>query len=269
MKEIKRIALEGLPNTRDLGGFPTKDGKTIVPCRLIRSGTLYTMTESDCWCLTQKHGLKSIIDFRTLDEYNEKPDPVISKVTSYHVPVLEDVAVGITHEEKTNKESFEHTITQLISQGISGEDYMQNIYREIISGAHANNAYHTFFDLLLSQETGAALWHCSAGKDRVGIGTALLLSALGVERELIVKDFLMTNEFLKEETEQLLLLISKKTQNSILLDCVRTCMTVKESYIFSVFDYIETHFATVDNYLEQCLGLTLEKRDKLRALYLH
>ena len=65
MKEITRIPLEGLHNTRDLGGFETADGRKIRPRRLIRSGQLSGMTEKDKQVLTEDYGLRTDVDFRT------------------------------------------------------------------------------------------------------------------------------------------------------------------------------------------------------------
>lgn len=269
MNTIQRIELERLANTRDLGGLSASGGTEIRPGRLIRSGTLYSMSEKDADILTGSYGLKTIIDFRTSTERTEKPDPVLPGVTNHHVPIMEDVAVGITHDKKSDdKSSFDHTISLLMSQGIDPVHYMQNVYRELVEGAHSKAAFRTFFNLLLSQDAGASLWHCSAGKDRVGTGTALLLSALGVDRDIIIKDYLMTGTFLKNESDNLLDALRAKGTDEFLIECVDTCMGVREEYILSVFRGIEETSGSVEAYLHEQIGLTPEKQNELKALYL-
>ena len=92
-----------------------------------------------------------------------------------------------------------------------------------------------FFDILLAQKEGAVLWHCSAGKDRVGTATALLLTALGVEREVIIRDYLLTNGYLEPETEAMVAKVAAKVQNERLLTGIRILNGAERSYIESMF----------------------------------
>lgn len=268
MEKITRIALSGSSNTRDLGGLPTKDGYTIRPHRLIRSCNLSSLTEEDKHILSGTYDLKTIVDFRTRREAAEKPDPAIDGALYHHIPVLEDVTAGITHEETSGEASFEHTIGLLIKKGISPADYMKNMYRDIAKNPHAHAAYRNFFEILLSQESGASLWHCSAGKDRAGIGSALVLYALGVDWDLIISDYLMTSTFLAEDIDAILKKLSASTDNPQLIECIHTCLDVRQEYIESVFCAYEEAFTSTEQFLREALGLSDEKKDQLKSLYL-
>ena len=81
-------------------------------------------------------------------------------------------------------------------------DAVEAGYERIILGAETNNAktqYKKFFEILLDQNNGTILYHCSAGKDRTGVATALLLSALGVDRETVINDYLLSAQYVADK----------------------------------------------------------------------
>ena len=115
MKEITRIPLEGLHNTRDLGGFETADGRKIRPRRLIRSGQLSGMTEKDKQVLTEDYGLRMDVDFRTGQERTEAPDPRLPGVAYVENPILSDQAIGITREKDSEEDMMKLLVQQMSS----------------------------------------------------------------------------------------------------------------------------------------------------------
>lgn len=268
MKEIRRIPLEGLHNTRDLGGFETADGKKIRPRRLLRSGQLAGMTEKDKQVLTKDYGLRTDVDFRTGQERAEAPDPRIPGVTYVENPILSDQAIGITREKASEGDMMKLLVQQMSTSEKAAEEYMAGLYRNLVMDPFSRQQYRRFFEILLDQEEGAVLWHCSAGKDRVGVGTALLLSALGVPRNTILADYMMVNTFTADVVEDHLEKLNERLQNPQLIDCLRELMQVRESYLLSVFQAIEEGYGTVDAFLETEMGLNEEKRARLRGMYL-
>lgn len=130
------------------------------------------------------------------------PDPAIEGVRYVSAPLLDEENLGVTREAKVD---FTDYVGQMLfyvkTAGTDIGAYFEKTYPAIATGEGAMRQLRRFFDVLLEQEEGAVLYHCTAGKDRVGTATALLLSALGVPRELIVEDFLFTNACLREETE--------------------------------------------------------------------
>jgi len=267
MQEINKIPLEGVFNTRDLGGFITADGRAVKPHRLIRSGELFTLTEGDKKILVDEYELKTIVDFRTMQEIKDKPDPELEGVTAIHNPILNEASMGITREEKQKLDLIE-MLAKMLEKGISGEKYLADLYTTIAIKNFSKAQYKNFFEILLNQETGAVLWHCSAGKDRVGTGTALLLTALGVPRDIIIQDYLMTNIFGQHTLEQVVKEVSAKYDNPEIIDSVRAMFGVRESYILSVFNAIDERYGSIDNYLRDEMGLNDEKLAKLRDMYL-
>lgn len=268
MHKITKIQLEGVYNTRDLGGFKSLNEKKIRPHKLIRSGELYNLSDNDKKILLNEYELKTIIDFRTKTERTEKPDPILSGVNVVINPILEEKTLGITKENNSQTDSNSMLLEYIDKSDFNGEKYMMNIYRSIICDEFSLKQYKKFFDILLNTNDGSILWHCSAGKDRVGVGTALLLSALDVPKELIIEDYLMVNEFTKKQIDSLVNIISSKVKNITDIAHIQALFAVKENYINSVFDTIESNFGSMKNFLEKEMNLTPERLNTLKEMYL-
>lgn len=272
---IGRIALEGLLNTRDLGGLKTVDGRRILPKRLIRSGTLYEATPGDIRILEEQCCLGTIIDFRTATERRQKPDPEIPGVRNIFNPILDEKTVGITFEDEEEQaeegrkeDAVKGILLHASSLGGKPENYVDRLYEDLVLNDHAAEYYGRFLNLLLDVDDRAVLWHCTAGKDRVGIGTALLLSALGVDHNTILRDFIKTNDYVRTQAETLAALVIKETGDTGLANCVRVLLTVSEDYLLHAFHVVQRSFGTIDDYLTERIGLEEEKRQLLKQKFL-
>ena len=124
-------------------------------------------------------------------------------------------------------------------------------------------------DVLLHQEDGAVLWHCSAGKDRAGVGTALLLCALGVPRKTISEDYMKTNLYLDEEMNHMVrYLESKMIVDNQTMDKIRLLYRVKEEYLDCVFETIEKDYGSVEQFMKKALYMHPKTIEALRKKYL-
>lgn len=261
-----RIPLKGVRNTRDLGGFPLAGGKMVSPHRLLRSGALASLTAEDRALLTGEFHLQTVIDFRTRVERLEQPDPLIPGVVFRMCPIFEESAPGITREQRAGGQMAHQMLTDMKNRGLSATAYMAHMYQELILSDHSRQQYRSFFNLLSEQEGGAVLWHCTAGKDRVGVGTALLLLALGGSYEDVMADYLLTGEYLQEEAE-LLLCRMEPFLDTDALSCMRAMLGVRADYLGAAIDAMQEYSGSVDAYLSGQMGLTPPQRDRLRALF--
>lgn len=274
MKTANRILLDGLSNTRDLGGYTTLEGRSIKNKKLIRSGTLMMATANDIKILLEDYHLKTVIDFRTETEVSQCPDPPMQGVTFIKNPILQDKLLGITHEsERNGAEPQEKNPMDILMdyQELLGQDVegtIAKLYEILVSDEYAIGQYKKFFDCLLNHEDGAVLWHCTAGKDRVGTGTALLLSALGVDRNVIIEDYMKTNDYLKAENDTLMKKAEAVGLAAGLMDGIAVLGGVSERYISTVFRSMEKQYGTVDAYLQQVMDLNTGKIAQLKRLYL-
>lgn len=261
-----RIQLQSLPNTRDLGALVTEDGRHILPRRLLRSGSLYHISLTDQDVLTEEYHLTEVIDLRTKKEVLEKPDTLMEGVCYHEIPIVDEETLGISQEGLSRPENI---IKLMKNMNIVPEEFIENQYGNFVRDQYSVKQYARFMDLILHHEGGAVLWHCSAGKDRVGVGTALLLSALGVPREVIREDFLKTNLYLEEEMQHMVRYLETKTiVDSRVMDKVRILYKVKGEYLDMVFDTIEKDYGSMEYFMKKALYLNPKAIDTLKNKYL-
>ena len=161
-----------IQNMRDLGGLRTADGRKIRPNMLIRSAQLAQAVGEDL-----EH-VAAVIDLRTIKEREEMPDLVYS-CRYLPMPVFDEFKPGVSHEEEAKQTPKLPDMAVLY--GILVRNYMDS-FRNILTAI----MHHDFSE-------GAILWHCTEGKDRCGITTAMILELLGVDRDTIMEDYLKTN----------------------------------------------------------------------------
>lgn len=263
--------LTGAPNARDLGGIEAANGRRIKPNRLIRSGMLARLTDEDVEYL-KSAGLKTVVDFRTSAERVQKPDRVIDGAEYIVCPMLEDKTDGITCDKpESEDEEAQRTLKmarRLMEHDPDGVRQMRSLYPILVTLDHSIEHYRKFFEILLNHEDGALLYHCTMGKDRVGTATALLLTALGVPREGIVADYMITRERCAPGTQRLLNNCRKFTDDEAVLEFVYRLDTVQEDFIAATFETIDEVHGGMDRFLRDKMGLDAAAIDRLKALYL-
>lgn len=262
--KMSRIKLKKLENTRDLGGIITVDGRRIKDKKLIRSGELFKATEKDKSVLLNDYELKTVVDFRTETERDQKPDPALVGVENIFNPILKEKTLGITRERSRKidmPKNFKGVKTKPM-------EFMRNLYTDIVLDEHAQQGYAKFFDILLKQENGSVLWHCAAGKDRVGVATALLLTVLGVDRKTIIDDYLLTDKYYCKTNFYLYLLLDLFVWDKNAANHLKHLLSVKAEYLEASFYAIETNYGSIENYLSQAMNFSIEKQETLRRKYL-
>lgn len=232
-EHTRLLPTEGAYNVRDLGGYTTADGKTVKWNKVIRSGDLDKLTEADLQ-LFNELPLYSYIDFRDSSELVAAPDKKPASVKQvYHLPI--DAG----------------SIMQLHLSLNATESMMEEINRYFATGAQ--EVYKEFFRILADEKNAPLLFHCSAGKDRTGFAAAMFLSALGVDRETIIEDYMLSAPLLEE----------KYAEDIKVHPQLAPLMTVKRSYIEAAFEVIDREYGGVENYLTQHLGVNLEALKKI------
>lgn len=256
-----RIALQGLPNTRDLGALATEDGRHIIPRKLLRSGDLYHVSMADKEILADEYNLKTVIDLRTNAERKQRPDTIMAGVEYYHIPVFDEDAIGVSREKGSVKDFF--------SIGGDPEKFMEKQYESFIRDPYCIKQYAKFIDVLLRHKDGAVLWHCTAGKDRVGVGTAILLCILGVPEETIREDYLRTNRYMEPELRYMERFLEARGEDTLeAVQKLNILFKVKESYIDVVFKTIKEEYGSMDKFFKKELYLTPKAIEDLRDKYL-
>ena len=259
--------LEGAPNFRDLGGLPTADGRHIKPNRLLRCGHLEYITPADCRRLTEDYRLRTVIDLRTDKELLRHPDCILPHVDYVRCPVFQQKAEGVTREEAAAMSHVESAIAMAERMEGNAFERMKGLY-EMFFEAEGIAAYSRFFDLLLSQEDGAVLWHCTMGKDRCGTAAVLTEVALGVPWEWVLADYLYTNDRLAVHTESTVTDALAAGASPALMEQFRIMDSVHPDFLSAAVTKAECLSGSLMDFIRDKLGMTDEKLNRLRAMYL-
>ena len=232
-------------NVRDLSYLPFGNGERIKPSLFFRCGALRKLNSPQREAI-KRLGIRMLIDLRTSVETNNKPDDVIDGVVRIHIPILREETMGITH----GKGVFAYKTPP----------HMPDLYRSIVTDERSVDALKEVLSIIFDEKReGAIAWHCTAGKDRAGIVSALFLSALGVEREEIYKDYELSNATSEPKGRTYRRLIRIFMWNENMAQAVYRTMLAERDYLKAAFDAIEERWGTVTEFLSTRLGITKEK----------
>lgn len=230
-----------IQNKRDLGGLKTKDGRVIRSGMLVRSAKLAEAEENDL------KGIASIIDLRTIAEREEIPDLTCGR-EYFPVPVFNQMNEGISHEEEAEKKK-DPLPDMAVLYGILMRVYADNFGKILKTIMH-----HDF-------SKGAVLWHCTEGKDRCGMTTALVLEALGVDRETILEDYLKTNLINIPKAEKVREQL-RETHGEEIAEGAYRAYIADEQYIRAAWEEMGS------DYIRGRLGITEEELEAFRQTVL-
>ncbi|MBR1724518.1 MAG: tyrosine-protein phosphatase [Ruminococcus sp.] len=261
------MKFEGLNNTRDLGGFPAADGRRIKTGRLIRSGRLVIATPADI-ALLEQAGVTKVFDFRSEEERLEKPDPEIRGAVNLHLPTVRDMAAGITRDERSDGKAIDAVLYQGMAEPGFAVKYMCAMYESFVSDEYARSQYARFVQEIASNETGAALWHCNAGKDRAGFAAVILLEILGADRQDIIGDYLKTNEYIAGEVDELIRDFVPADASVAAKEAVRLLFSADEAFLNALYAKTDQLFGSFEGFLRDGLGVDDAMRVRLREMYL-
>ncbi|WP_278851884.1 tyrosine-protein phosphatase [Gordonibacter pamelaeae] len=259
------IELEGLPNTRDIGGIRAADGRYVKHARLLRSGALAGATERDLEVLLDDFDVRTVIDLRTEEERREKPDPEdgLEGVRFEDAPVLNTSTLGVTREG-----GIKGALKMLRAVQDNPAQIMMDIYERMVLDEASQRGFASFFDDVLDTPDGAVLWHCTIGKDRAGLAAMLLLHVLGASHEDILRDYEATNRYVASRTEDIMDALATYHLAGKLDKSIQVINAADPRFLQAALDAIDRELGGLDAYVEKALGITDEKRDALRARYL-
>lgn len=244
------VHVSGQNNFRDLGGYVGAGGKRVLFGKLFRSGALNKLTAADRDTVTAR-GIQQVIDLRTASEVASAADSLPTAIPSYKLPLIADDS-GSTGSQSA-------FMAAVMAGTIDGKTYMLAIYDTIDSLKVAN--WRQVFALL---QTGKpTLWHCTAGKDRAGMTSTLVLSALGVDSAVIVRDFLKSNSYMSASIEAQITQLNAAYGAGV-GEKLRPILGVDATYIQAFFTAVNKQYGSMSAFLTE-LGVDTAK---LRSLYL-
>jgi protein-tyrosine phosphatase len=248
----RQVRLQGAVNFRDLGGYAVAGGKHVRWDRIYRSADISKLTDSDMAVLKERH-IQSVVDLRGVEESKKAPDRLNPGMDYILCPAGSDNNLG----------DWMKTVATIRTE--SGGDSMMRIFYAKTEFLAAR--YKPFFEKLLAlPDNEALLFHCTAGKDRTGIGAALLLYALGVPYETILQDYTATNYYRAAENERM---VHSMVQGMHIAEPVaKGMMGAKKEYIETSFAAIRQEYGSIDNFLNGPIGLDEGRRQALKDKFL-
>ncbi len=255
------VEISGVENFRDLGGYPTADGKTVKWGLFFRGGPINGLGEKEREALAGLR-LKKVLDYRTRLEAERFPDECPSGAVCEWIP-------AVPREERFLQFADRDVIAHL---------------RSIRTEADAREGYQLFVDLyaampfksdafsrmlqMLDEKQGVPfMQHCSAGKDRTGVGSALLLLALGVEEKAVVEDYLLTRVFREEANNRRMQKLKAEGISPEAMEMLLRMMTVSEELIFSALNAIRAKYPSYEAFFLGEYGITGEQLSFWRDKY--
>lgn len=179
------IDLKGSTNTRDIGGYPAAGERIFRWETIYRSDNLSKLTEDD-FRILEEMGVKTVIDLRTNREHEQSP----TKWQGDQPPVFYHFPIGDSRNDWFNTQRRMMQKKRFTEE--ESREHMAAGYR--MFAAAGSESFERLMDVLLDPSSYPVLIHCTAGKDRAGVAVALIQEAVGVDRETIMQEFLLTNE---------------------------------------------------------------------------
>lgn len=241
--EPKTPLLSNAANFRDAGGHRTENGQWVKTGILYRSDQLDRLSDDDLSRMVNLN-VGTIVDLRTESERSHEPDRIPAGATHMILDVAKDAEGSIGGDMRNAMAK--------IAAG-DGAKMLIEANRDFVNVASARRSYAELVKKVAYGDD-ALVYHCTAGKDRTGWASAVILSLLGVSRADIVKDYMVSNQYLADKNKRSMEMIkaSVPTFNAQHWEDV---MTVRPEYIEAAFHEVDTQFGSMENYARNGLGL--------------
>lgn len=264
------VDLDGTNNFRDIGGYKTKDGKTVKWGILFRADALSELSNRDIKLLEDMN-LKTVIDFRSKSEIKSAKNKCIRNSNTYlldpNAKIAQLAAGSIDDENKSNRSTLELLKTNEFDPEQYGDpkENMLREYRKFINDEEAKKAYKGVMELVNDAKNFPLVQHCRGGKDRTGFGVAIILLALGVDEKDIIKDYELTSFYRNNRDEIQMNLYKQYTDDKKTLELLKTMQQSKGEYMKEAINEMIRGYGSVDRFLEIVLLIDDKKREKLKA----
>ncbi|RBP99376.1 tyrosine-protein phosphatase [Bifidobacterium xylocopae] len=244
-----------ITNFRDLGGVRNIHGQEVRTRQVMRSGHLVDLDQTTMDALENDYHLSLIIDFRRPFEIQEQPDDEVPGATMINIDLL-----GLIGAADMSLDDFAS-----IGKASKVSDHLMGTYRSLVLDPGAQQGFGRFLNLVLDNDSGSTIFHCFVGKDRTGFGAALLYWLLEVDDDVIMTDYLKTNQERVKANDELVERFRAKGFDQDSLDALSQALYVKREYLEHAEKLMRDEYGDVFAYADQALDFGPEKVEALRA----
>lgn len=246
----RKVFLSGAVNFRDIGGYTTKDGKTVKWGKIYRGAELANLTMADVSEL-EKRKIHEVLDFRGPAEVEAAPDKMPKNAIRISLPAGSET-VGDKMQMLKMMNASKNADSIILPFYANTEPFEKR--------------YKPMFQALLNISSDSALlFHCTAGKDRTGIAAALILTALGVDQQKVMEDYLASDYYRQSDNLRMKkMLVAMYKMDETVVDGI---MGTRPQYLEATFNAIMTKYGSMDNFFKNVMGLTKKDLKKLKKMY--
>jgi protein-tyrosine phosphatase len=245
------VSLDGALNCRDIGGYAAAEGRQVRTGAIFRCDKLSELSDDDLDELTDR-GIRTVIDFRADHEVARDPSRLWPSVTT-HVPL------PIGGDEAAEQIDFLRRILDKEITEFSVADVGQ-MYVDMLNERQVQ--FGRFMQLVTDFENLPVLFHCTAGKDRTGIGAALILELLGVERSTVLDDYELTNAL--RTAHRIPQLRPQLEAAGVDVDAILPALSAPRGAMEAALNHIDVEHGGAERYVADQLGFGDESLDLLR-----
>ena len=262
------LDVTSIGNARQLGGYLGSDGRVIKKNLLLRTAGLSEASEEDLEKLKTEYHVTQVVDFRTEEERQAMPDQKIEGAVYTSICVMNlDDSTKKQFQNKMEIQWNEEFVDAILSH-LDQIDMKAN-YEGQINSEMGQAGYREFFRILKEQKPGeAVLWHCTQGKDRTGLASLFLLSALGVDEKTILMDYELSNVYYDKKVKALEKLAAEKGYGAKTIEKIQAMIGVNREVMEYTLKVLKEKYGSVEQYLHHQLGVTDEDIQELKEKYL-
>jgi protein-tyrosine phosphatase len=260
---MRALGLAGAPNARELGGLPVAGGRVRAGV-LLRTSALGRLHDVDVAALAERK-LAIVVDLRHVSEVQVAPADRLPQPAPEvrHIPIFDPAHPVFTFVSAVLLGHDLSSYGALRDEGTPGA--MLAIYRWFVTSPAARTGFADAVRAILAADGRPVLYHCSAGKDRTGWLSAILLEALGADRDVIAEDYLATNAAMAGERDGLLAAMRRRGGEAD-PELIEPVLDARPEYLAAAYDEVEARYGGFVNYLRDGLGLGEDDLRQLRSL---
>lgn len=270
--QLRTLPIEGMNNFRDMGGYLTQDHRKVKWKRLYRSDHLYNATENGI-AMLKPLNIQAVIDYRSPNEIAKYPNKVIGAEKIYQFDPNAHTAELAAQFTSSKENEDENLVNKIIEQKQNGclvhyDDIVMKQYKNFVEKPECQKAFASMLKVAANLKGEAFIQHCRGGKDRTGFGAMLLLGVLGVDKNQIIDDYMLTHINRLERNRQKMAIYRQLTQDQEVLNYLYSLIDSKPEFIEMSIDTIEQKYGSIQRYTEQQLGISKAEILQLQADYL-
>lgn len=255
------LVFERIANFRDAGGHATGDGHRVRTGLLYRCGHLANASDADVDVLEQL-GIGVVVDLRGDAERGIEGESRLPRGSRVVYLPMGDVRAGPDIRELLSSGDIER-ITEAFPPGAARDMMLRGSRAFVVEDAHCAQ-YAEFVRTLVEADGAPVVVHCSAGKDRTGWATALVLLALGVPEDVVVREYLRSNEAHALRMAS----ITRSAAGGLDPALLEPLVLVHVDYISTSLAAVDEYWGGIDGYLGGGLGVDAQLRSQLRFVFL-